>query len=465
MNRIFPGALFILVDYLAAFLAYALFFSVRQKILGEPGSSVHTKQIVSSLLVGVFWVVLYWMGGLYQGVERRSRFREILNLAGISFIGTLIIFFALLLDDVGVKTYTQYYKTAASLLAIHFSIASVFRLALLAWIKYRITSGTLGFNTLIIGCGEKARELVADLEREHRYLGLRIVGYLKIEDEPCQLTEQIKGLGNLRNLEDMLEKNGIDDVIISLDAKDHHFLEEIISRVDSYAVNISITPDLYEILIGSVRVQHIFGAPLIEVRKRLIPVWIRVIKRFMDILISLFIILVGLPFFVLFGLITKVSSPGPVFFLQERIGYKGRPFRIIKFRSMIVDAEKNGPALSSKNDPRITNWGKFMRRTRIDEMPQFLNVLKGEMSLVGPRPERSFYIAQIVQRAPYYRHLQKIRPGITSLGQVKLGYAENIDEMVERLKYDMLYLENISIGLDLRIMFFTVFIILQGRGK
>ena len=416
-------------------------------------------------MVAFFWVILYWMWGLYQGVERRSRFREILSLVTTSFVGTVIIFFVLLLDDVGVKSYTQYYQTGASLFIIHFGFSSVFRLGLLTWVKSRISAGELNFKTLIIGCGDNANLLVRELEMDHGYLGLDIVGYLRIDSENCKLEKGIKDFGNLTQIEKVMESIEPEDVIIALDAKDHHLLEEIINELDNFPVNISITPDLYEILIGSVRVQHIFGAPLIEVKKRLVPVWIMVTKRLFDITVSLVIMLLGLPFFLLFVVITMSTSKGPVFFLQERIGFKGKPFNIIKFRSMVPDAEKNGPSLSSKNDPRITPWGRFMRRTRIDELPQFLNVLRGEMSIVGPRPERKYFIDQIVEKAPYYRHLQKIRPGITSLGQVKLGYAENLDEMIERLKYDMLYLENISIGLDLRILFFTVFIILQGRGK
>jgi exopolysaccharide biosynthesis polyprenyl glycosylphosphotransferase len=465
LNRLFPGALFIFTDYLAAFLAYAIFFSIRQKILGEPASTIHTKQILAALSVALFWILVYWMWGLYHGVERRSRFKEVLNLAGVSFVGTVIIFFILLLDDVGVKSYTQYYKTAASLLFIHFCLSSIFRISLLTWVKIRIAKGLISFRTLIIGCGEKANQLIKELERSHSYLGLKIVGYLKVNSEESILPEGIKNYGHLSEMEEILESSNPEDVIIALDGKDHHFLEGIINRLDNFSVNTAITPDLYEILIGSVRVQHIFGAPLIEVRKRLVPIWVMVVKRTFDVFASILVMILGLPLFIAFSMITLFSSKGPVFFLQERIGYKGRPFNIIKFRSMIVDAEKEGPALSSQNDGRVTKWGRFMRRSRIDEMPQFINVFRGEMSIVGPRPERKFFIDQIVERAPYYRHLQKIKPGITSLGQVKLGYAENLDQMVERLKYDVLYLENISIGLDLRILFFTIFIILQGRGK
>ena len=164
-------------------------------------------------------------------------------------------------------------------------------------------------------------------------------------------------------------------------------------------------------------------------------------------------------------LVTCVTSKGPVFFVQERVGLNGKIFKMVKFRSMYVNSEQYGPALATEDDPRVTPWGKFMRKTRIDELPQFWHVFLGQMSLVGPRPERQYFIDQITQYAPEYRHLHKIRPGITSLGQIKYGYAENIDQMLERLKYDLLYIENMSIANDFRILYFTIMTVIEGKGK
>jgi exopolysaccharide biosynthesis polyprenyl glycosylphosphotransferase len=207
------------------------------------------------------------------------------------------------------------------------------------------------------------------------------------------------------------------------------------------------------------------GAPLVEIFPQIMKPWEQVSKRAFDICASLIALILLMPVFAVLAALIRMDSPGPVFFRQERIGKGGKPFFIWKFRSMRVDAEKSGPALSSENDPRITKIGLFLRKLRLDELPQFWNVLRGDMSIVGPRPERQYFIDQIVQVAPHYRHLHKIRPGITSWGQVKYGYAENVEEMVERLKFDILYMENMSIGLDLKILLYTLIVIVEGRGK
>ena len=230
-------------------------------------------------------------------------------------------------------------------------------------------------------------------------------------------------------------------------------------------VRISILPDLYQILLGSVKVNHLFGTPLIEIKQNLMPVWQEVMKRVIDIVASALFLLIFFPVYAMIALMVKLSSPGPIFYKQERIGRHGKPFYIYKFRSMFIDAEKAGPSLSSDFHPRITSWGRFMRKVRLDELPQFWNVIIGDMSLVGPRPERQFFIDQIVKIAPHYKHLHRVRPGITSLGQVKYGYASSVDEMVRRLKFDILYIENMSLAMDFRVMLYTIKIIVEGRGK
>jgi exopolysaccharide biosynthesis polyprenyl glycosylphosphotransferase len=254
-------------------------------------------------------------------------------------------------------------------------------------------------------------------------------------------------------------------VIIAVDSGEHAHISRIMNELEGTSVRIKVIPDMYDILSGSVKMTSIFGTPLIEVNPEIMPTWQFSLKRIVDISVSALALMVLSPLFLVLAILVRLSSPGPIFFRQDRIGKFGRVFRIIKFRSMYCDAEKDGPQLSSSTDPRITPIGRWMRRTRMDETPQFWNVLKGDMSLVGPRPERQHFIDAIMEVAPHYRHLHKVRPGITSWGQVKFGYAENVEQMVRRLKYDILYIENMSLAVDLKILAYTVLIILRGDGK
>jgi exopolysaccharide biosynthesis polyprenyl glycosylphosphotransferase len=272
-------------------------------------------------------------------------------------------------------------------------------------------------------------------------------------------------LGHWQDLRRIIEEQQVEEAIIAVESSEHAHISRIITELEGTQVRIKIIPDMYDIMAGSVKMTSIFGAPLIEVNPQIMPAWQFALKRLVDIVFSGVALVLLSPFLLVLAVLVKTSSPGPVFFRQERIGRHGKPFKIIKFRSMYCDAEKKGPQLSSATDPRITPIGRFLRRARLDELPQFWNVLKGEMSLVGPRPERQFFIDRITEVAPHYRHLHKVRPGITSWGQVKFGYAENVDQMVRRLKYDILYIENMSLAVDLKILAYTVIIMLKGDGK
>jgi exopolysaccharide biosynthesis polyprenyl glycosylphosphotransferase len=257
----------------------------------------------------------------------------------------------------------------------------------------------------------------------------------------------------------------ISEVILALDKHEGDIMLEVVAACDSDNVSIKIIPDLYEIISGQARTSQLYGSPLINITPLLMPEWEKKIKRLLDLVISIIIIIISQPLFIITAIAIKYESKGPIFYKQERSGLNGKTFKIIKFRSMSSDAEKlSGPVWSTKDDPRITNVGKFIRKVRIDELPQMVNVLKGEMSLVGPRPERPFFVEKLSEEIPFYKRRLKVRPGVTGWAQVKHKYDENVEDVKEKLRYDLFYIENMSLSNDFKILFRTVFVVLFGQG-
>lgn len=455
--------LFVLMDWITALFAWVVFYYFRKTAIEQVDFTVNDSFYLGIFLIPILWLVLYYLQGTYHDVKRLYRFK----LFNLSFIGTLLgsvfIFFTLLLDD-EISGYQQYYKSMFLLFGIHFLMVFIPRLVFISVIVSRIHSGKNGFKTLLIGGSDKAVEIYNEIVNLPRGIN-QFIGFVNINGVDRQLENQLNYLGHAKDLEKILREHEVEEVIIAIESIEHDKLKSIIGQIEGGSVTIKILPDMYDILSGSVKMTNIFGALLIEVNAETMPILQQAIKRFMDVVLSVFAIILLIPVYVFLAIGVKMSSPGPVFFLQERIGLKGKPFKIIKFRTMFVDAEKHGPQLSSSNDPRITPIGKFMRKLRFDEFPQFFNVLKGEMSLVGPRPERQYFIDQIVKIEPQFLHLTKVRPGITSWGQVKYGYAENVDQMLQRMKFDLLYLKNRTLALDIKIMLYTVLIIVKAKGK
>lgn len=456
---------YILSDFISASVAWLLFNILRYEVfaIDEGADSLldylqYPGVLGGQVVIPLFWLVLYYFSGYYNKPFGKSRLTELFSIFITVLIGTVFVFFALLLDDIP-RSIDIYYKLFFGMFGLQFFITYIPRLLITQSGMRKIKNREWAMKVLIIGAGGKAVRIAHDLYR----LGYDICGFVSEDERTPVKADRNQVLGTVEDIPVLMEKENVDEIVLAVESKNNKALLGILYSLYRYKRPIKVLADRFNML-SKIQLRTIRGIPLVDVTDNNFSPAEQNIKLFLDKVCSVVALLLLSPLFAYIAWRVKKDSPGPVFFRQERIGYLGQPFWMYKFRTMYVNAEENGPSLSSEDDLRVTPFGRIMRKYRLDELPQFWNVLKGDMSLVGPRPERKYFIDEIVKTAPYYYLLHNVRPGITSLGMVKYGYAASVDKMVERMEYDILYYENMSLTLDLTILIYTVKTVITGKG-
>lgn len=461
--------LYFCADLISAQIVWTLFFVFRKIVIER---SVYQYRVPIELNSSFFWglaiipscwVLLYYLMGFYRNINHKTRIGDFGRTFQTSFIGATVLFFVVILDDI-VGSYRNYYVSFAVLFGLQFWMTYIFRLILISLKHKFIRKGSLRFNTLIIGGNSAIAELVDELQAMPKIKGFNLSGYISLRENSIPMQQRLPMLGTPEQLMEIIEQYNISDVILAEPNPDERIFIPLLNHLHYAKINVMASPSMYEYMSSRSHITAMVGTPLIAIDLNPMPYWQTKLKDAMDYTVAFIALTLVSPICLFLAIGVRLSSKGPIIYTHKRIGKNGIPFSIYKFRSMYTDAEKHGPALASTNDDRTTPFGKFMRRTKLDELPNFYNVLNGDMSLVGPRPERQFFIDQIVERAPNYLLVQKIKPGITSLGQVKYGYAESIDQMLKRLKFDLVYMNNMSLWLDFRILFNTFLLVIKGRG-
>ncbi|KAA3617961.1 MAG: glycosyltransferase [Calditrichaeota bacterium] len=465
MPRGLETTLLVLVDFAAIVFVFFVWSALRG-MLGVFTLSEPVPLLVTSLFVFIYWFLLFFFFGLYRAWYAYSRFDEVLTVFKAVTIGALIIFFV----TANPSDLSSAPKFSRLLIVTYWFLMSAVAASarsVLRTVQRRLLEAGIGLRrTIIVGSGKETRELF-DKVAHFPALGYRVVGF--VSNRPVTAKKAYKGvpvLGNILQLSRLIDIERIEDVLIALNYGDQKHVMEVLNQCADKEVKLKITPDLYGTIMGRARTNQIYGTTLIEILPQHMQAWEQKMKRLLDIVVSASILLVGLPVWLLVAIIIRLETPGHPLYSQERTGLRGKAFKIYKFRSMVSDAEKkSGPTWAQKDDMRVTRVGKFIRQTRLDEIPQFWNVLRGDMSLIGPRPERPFFVEQLRQKFPLYSRRLRIRPGITGWAQVKGDYDTTIENVQQKIQFDLFYLENMSLRMDFKIMLMTVYVILARKGQ
>tara|TARA_Y100001970_G_scaffold460_1_gene542 strand:- start:1471 stop:2880 length:1410 start_codon:yes stop_codon:yes gene_type:complete len=421
------------------------------------------------ILIAIGIVLIFRFFGRYNPSSLKSRLEEFKVIIILTFSSTFIY----LVYKITFLPYYSYKNIV--LLALIFLLIDLILRLIIRTIQKQLLKKNIGLrNTIIIGSDKTSRTFIKKI-LSHKYSGFKILGFFHINDK-SSMQRFIKDLSDeslkdckflhINEIDNFLSSNNIKEVIIALDSRESKNIIELISHLRNLDVCIKIVPHIYDLLTGYAQMHTVTGMPLIDINPNILTELQIIIKRFLDIFVSITSLIITFPILFVISILIKSSSKGPIIFKQERVGLNGKPFIVHKFRTMYEDSEKEtGPVWAKTNDPRITKVGKFIRKTRIDEFPQFYDVLIGNMSIVGPRPEREYFISQLQEKFPYYMRRLNVRPGVTGWAQIMGSYDTDIDSVENKLKLDFYYIENISIWLDIKIMIITIWVILSGKGQ
>jgi exopolysaccharide biosynthesis polyprenyl glycosylphosphotransferase len=465
MSKVKERFILLLVDLLTINVAWLLYYYVRIKSGWISLYSAEPELWVPMFVIYGYWLVLFFFFGLYRSWYAKSRFDEFATVFKTVTFGSLALFFLVFVDDTATRSPVHSRLLIAVYWLILLGATGTGRMLVRSFQRNLLEAGIGLRNSLIVGWSDKARELY-DMVKKYPALGYRVIGFVRAG--PASASDSYDGtpvLGTIQTISRVVKEYDVKEVLIALDTREHEKLLQIIEQVDSHQVGLKIAPDLYDIISGQARTNQIYGFPLIEIMPQLMPVWEQRAKRLIDIVVSSLILILFLPLWLFIALLIRVESKGPVFYLQDRVGRDGRIFKMYKFRSMYHEAEKHsGPVWANRSDPRITRVGRLIRKAHFDEVPQLINVLHGDMSLVGPRPERPYFVEQLSREIPIYQRRLKVRPGLTGWAQVKYKYDESVDDVRVKLRYDLFYIENMSLRMDMKILLTTIYIILMGKG-
>lgn len=461
---------YLLLDYVSAFLAWQAFtifrfFTTRHTIHFSNLTEFMTfeKALWMSALIPLFWLIIYYFSGYYATPRRKTNLGDLLSTSVSSLFGVLLLFFLIVINDYP-EYPSLYYEIMAGFFLIHFACTALMRFLQTGPLIQRQARGIDCIPVFVVGTGKNALRIRKEFNRYKSSFCYHLVGFIRTGQVKDQVSEG-EICGNMEELASLLAEYQVEEIIFANDDLQPSNTRKLLDTVYSLHLPVKAYAQRQDMLDGSVSLFSLFGIPLVNLTPAPMPLWQQKFKALLDKVFSLLVMVLLSPFFLFLAIRVHLDSQGKVFYAQERLGKDGRPFRIYKFRTMYINAEPDGPLLSNIDDPRVTPYGRFMRKYRLDELPQFWNVLKGDMSLVGPRPERRHFVEQIVCKAPQYYLTQQVLPGITSWGMVKYGYANTVEKMIQRLEYDLIYLENQSLLIDLKILVFTLKPLLSGKGQ